>query len=72
MFRTARNARWQDAIAPPGATRRGVWRNHRILRDGLYRDSVYYRCLRLNGRAFRARPWERFVKLEGLRYGDGL
>jgi len=25
-----------------GATREGVWRNHRILSSGYYRDSVFY------------------------------
>jgi RimJ/RimL family protein N-acetyltransferase len=37
-----RNKRSQKAIEKLGATREGVWRNHRILSDGSYRDTVYY------------------------------
>jgi len=37
-----RNQRSQNAIEKLGATREGVWRNHRILSDGSYRHSVYY------------------------------
>lgn len=37
-----RNQRSQKAIEKLGATREGVWRNHRILSDGTYRHSVYY------------------------------
>lgn len=37
-----RNERSQKAIEKLGATREGVWRNHRILSDGSYRHSVYY------------------------------
>ncbi len=37
-----RNIRSQRAIERLGATREGVWRNHRILSDGSYRHSVYY------------------------------
>jgi RimJ/RimL family protein N-acetyltransferase len=37
-----RNTRSQRAIERLGATREGVWRNHRILSTGEYRDSVYY------------------------------
>lgn len=37
-----RNFRSQRAIDHLGATREGVWRNHRILSTGEYRHSVYY------------------------------
>ena len=37
-----RNERSQRAIAKLGAMREGVWRNHRLLSTGKYRDSVYY------------------------------
>jgi RimJ/RimL family protein N-acetyltransferase len=37
-----RNQRSQAAIAALGATREGVFRNHRILSDGYRRASVYY------------------------------
>lgn len=38
----ARNVRSQKAIERLGANREGVLRNHMILPDGRYRDSVYY------------------------------
>ena len=37
-----RNLRSQRAIDRLGATREGVWRNHRILSTGQHRDSVFY------------------------------
>ncbi|PZM90245.1 MAG: GNAT family N-acetyltransferase [Actinobacteria bacterium] len=37
-----RNERSQRAIARLGATREGVLRNHRLLRTGQYRHTVYY------------------------------
>ncbi|MFG3687001.1 GNAT family N-acetyltransferase [Micromonospora sp. NPDC047740] len=37
-----RNVRSQRAIERLGAHREGVWRNHRLLSTGRYRDSVYY------------------------------
>lgn len=37
-----RNERSQRAIAKLGAVREGVWRNHRLLSTGSYRDSVFY------------------------------
>ncbi|WP_439427112.1 GNAT family N-acetyltransferase [Micromonospora sp. LA-10] len=37
-----RNTRSQRAIERLGAHREGVWRNHRLLSTGRYRDSVYY------------------------------
>ena len=37
-----RNERSQRAIAKLGAVREGVWRNHRLLSAGRYRDSVFY------------------------------
>lgn len=42
MKADARNMRSQHAMDALGATREGVWRNHRILSTGEYRDSVYY------------------------------
>ena len=38
----SRNERSQRAIERIGAKREGVLRNHMILPDGRYRDSVYY------------------------------
>src|SRR5215469_16255936 len=37
-----RNVRSQRAIEALGASREGVWRNHRVLSTGKYRDTVYY------------------------------
>jgi RimJ/RimL family protein N-acetyltransferase len=37
-----RNVRSQRAIKRLGAHREGVWRNHRLLSTGRYRDSVFY------------------------------
>jgi len=37
-----RNLRSQRAIEALGASREGLWRNHRILSTGNYRDTVYY------------------------------
>ena len=37
-----RNERSQRAIAKLGAVREGVWRNHRLLSTGKYRDSIFY------------------------------
>ena len=37
-----RNIRSQRAIEALGAVREGVWRNHRVLSTGRYRDTVYY------------------------------
>ena len=37
-----RNIRSQRAMDALGAVREGVWRNHRVLSTGEYRDSVYY------------------------------
>jgi RimJ/RimL family protein N-acetyltransferase len=43
QFKTdMRNTRSQIAIERLGAKREGVLRNHMILPDGAYRDSVYY------------------------------
>lgn len=41
----ARNVRSQKAIERIGAVREGVLRNHMILLDGRYRDSVFYSIL---------------------------
>jgi N-acetyltransferase len=38
----ARNTRSQRSIEALGASREGIWRNHRILSTGQYRDTVYY------------------------------
>lgn len=46
QFKTdLRNERSQRAIERLGAKREGVLRNHMILPDGRYRDSVYYSIL---------------------------
>lgn len=46
-FKTdSRNARSQQTITRLGATREGVLRNHRILRDGHIRHSIYYSVIR--------------------------
>ena len=37
-----RNERSQNAIQRIGAIKEGVWRNHRIARDGTNRHSVYF------------------------------
>jgi RimJ/RimL family protein N-acetyltransferase len=37
-----RNVRSIRSMERIGASREGVWRNHRILSDGFHRDSVYY------------------------------
>lgn len=45
-FKTdSRNIRSQNSILGMGATREGVFRNHRILSDGYVRDSIYYSIL---------------------------
>ncbi len=42
-FKTdSRNTQSQRAIEALGAQREGVFHNHRVLRDGYIRDSVYY------------------------------
>jgi N-acetyltransferase len=42
-FKTdSRNTRSQKAIVGLGATQEGIFRNHRILRDGHIRHSIYY------------------------------
>lgn len=46
QFKTdVRNVRSQRAIERLGARREGLLRNHRILPDGIYRDSVFYSIL---------------------------
>jgi RimJ/RimL family protein N-acetyltransferase len=46
QFKTdSRNIRSQRAIERIGAKREGILRNHMILPDGHYRDSVYYSIL---------------------------
>lgn len=40
-----RNVRSQKAIERLGAVKEGTLRNHRILRDGFYRNTVYYSIL---------------------------
>ncbi len=55
----ARNLRSIRAIERLGAAREGVLRNHYILQDGGYRDSVYFSIL--------DREWPRVkMRLEGL------
>ncbi|MDK1028400.1 MAG: GNAT family protein [Anaerolineae bacterium] len=46
QFKTdVRNVRSQRAIERIGATKEGILRNHMVLPDGGYRDSVYYSIL---------------------------
>lgn len=46
-FKTdSRNIRSQRVITGLGATQEGVFRNHRILRDGVLRHSIYYSVIR--------------------------
>ena len=46
QFKTdVRNVRSQRAIERSGATKEGILRNHMVLPDGGYRDSVYYSIL---------------------------
>jgi RimJ/RimL family protein N-acetyltransferase len=46
-FKTdSRNVRSQRAITALVATQEGVFRNHRILRDGVLRHSIYYSVIR--------------------------
>lgn len=55
QFKTdARNTRSQAAIERLGAVREGVLRNHMILPDGRFRDSVYYSILDREWPAVRA------------------
>jgi RimJ/RimL family protein N-acetyltransferase len=42
MKADARNVRSQRAITKIGAVQEGVWRNHRLLSTGHYRDSAYF------------------------------
>lgn len=49
------NERSQRAIAGLGATREGLFRNHRILRDGRVRHSVFYSVTREEWLARRSR-----------------
>ncbi|WP_181765336.1 GNAT family N-acetyltransferase [Streptomyces albidus (ex Kaewkla and Franco 2022)] len=54
-FKTdARNDRSQGAIASLGAVREGVFRHHRIPRDGLLRDSVFYSLIQEDWQAVRS------------------
>jgi N-acetyltransferase len=59
-----RNERSQKAIERIGAVKEGVLRNHMILPDGRYRDSVYYSILDTEWPAVKK-------KLEGM-MGKGL
>jgi N-acetyltransferase len=49
------NIRSQRAIEKLGAVREGVWRNHRILSTGRYRDSAYYSVIDSEWPAIRRR-----------------
>jgi len=56
QFKTdLRNLRSQTAIERLGAVKEGVLRNHMILPDGRYRDSVYYSILDSEWPAVKAR-----------------
>ena len=59
-----RNERSQKAIERIGAVKEGILRNHMILPDGRYRDSVYYSILDTEWPAVKK-------KLEGI-MGKGL
>jgi RimJ/RimL family protein N-acetyltransferase len=59
----SRNVRSQNSIMGMGATREGVFRNHRILSDGYVRDSVYYSVIREEWPAVR----ERFERQQASR-----
>lgn len=50
-----RNQRSQRAIAKLGAVREGVWRNHRLLSNGRYRDSVFFSVVQSEWPAVRDR-----------------
>jgi RimJ/RimL family protein N-acetyltransferase len=55
-FKTdSRNERSQRAIEGLGARREGVFRNHRILRDGHFRHSIYYSVIREDWPSVRAK-----------------
>lgn len=53
MKTDARNIRSQQAISGLGAVREGLFRRHRILRDGHQRDSVFYSLIREDWEAVR-------------------
>jgi RimJ/RimL family protein N-acetyltransferase len=50
-----RNIPSQRAIEALGASREGVWRNHRILSTGRYRDTVYYSVIESEWPAVKSR-----------------
>ncbi len=59
-FKTdARNLRSQGALAALGATREGLLRHHRILNDGVIRDSVYFSVTDDDWPALHRRGWNR-------------
>ena len=58
------NTRSQRAIERLGARREGVLRNHMILPDGRYRDSVYYSILESEWPGIKRRL-EGFLELQG-------
>lgn len=51
----SRNARSRRSILGLGGTQEGVLRNHRILRNGYIRDSVYYSVIREEWQTIRER-----------------
>jgi RimJ/RimL family protein N-acetyltransferase len=57
-----RNIRSQRAIESIGGVREGVWRNHRILRTGKYRDTAYYSVIESEWPATRALIEERLSR----------
>lgn len=63
QFKTdARNERSQRAIERLGAVMEGTLRNHMILPDGRWRDSVYYSILESEWPSVKARLKERLTK----------
>ena len=61
----SRNLRSQHAIERLGAVKEGVLRNHMILPDGTYRDSVYYSIIVAEWPALKARLEERMRQITG-------
>jgi len=59
----SRNFKSQRAIERFGALREGVHRNHMVLPDGTYRDSVYYSVIDRDWPAIKAR-FSRYIETE--------
>ena len=61
----ARNVRSKRAIEKLGASFEGVWRNHRILSSGLYRDTAYYSIIASEWPLIRPQIETRLTSLAG-------